>query len=308
MSDKLQTGLSILYDLELNNYLMAKTISKLNNEINALGKAKKINEPVKSSSESGALFWVGASTTVVAMVGGIVGAIRSFIKSSGFFFRLIVAFGGAIEGAIIGAIIGLIIGIIVGLIAKSSTAADDERKYKDACERYEKDVSADRIRVKNELKRRDFLIQEKNALVTRRNESNSKLRKYYDTIGIDQKYRNLVPMGYMNEFARLGISTKLEGADGLYYLVSKELRYDQFQCSLNDIAYKLDTIIDNQSEVYANVLQMNKQCDRLINLTLQSAKNSENKLNQIAESTSIAAYNSERISQELTFQNFMLYY
>ena len=112
----------------------------------------------------------------------------------------------------------------------------------------------------------------------------------------------------MNEFARLGISRHLEGADGLYYLVRNELRFDQMNATLNDIAYSLDSIVDRQRELYAEVTSMNRRCDKMISLTLQNAKNTERSLNRIAENTSIAAYNSERISQELAFQNFMLYY
>lgn len=308
MSNKLQQGISILYDLELNDYLMAKAIAKLDNEIASLGKAKKINKPVKRTSKSGALFWVGTITTVIAIIGGVVGAIRSFIGAEGFFFKFIVAFGGAIEGAIIGAIIGLVIGIIFGVILKSASASDDERKFKNACECYEKDISADNLRVKNELRRKDFLIKERNTLVKRRNDASRKLNQYYDIMGIDYKYRNLVPIGYMNEFARLGISRHLEGADGLYYLVRNELRFDQMNATLNDIAYSLDTIVDKQRELYAEVTSMNRRCDKLISLTIQNAKNNERSLNRIAANTSIAAYNSERISQEIAFQNFMLYY
>ncbi len=308
MSNKLQQGLSILYDLELNDYLMARAITKLDSEINSLGNAKKISKPIKGSTESGAFFWIGSIATIVAIIGGIIDAIRSFIEAEGFFFKFIVGFAGAIEGAIIGAIIGLVIGIIVSLIFKAVSISDAERKFKDDCERYEKDIEVDRYRVKNELTRKEFLIKQRNSLVKRRKEATDKLIRYYDTMGIDPKFRNIVPIGYMSEFARLGISRKLEGADGLYYLVSKELRYDQFQCSLNDIAYKLDTIIDRQSELYSAVRQIDRQCDRMVSLTVQSAKKNEKLLKQAVNNTSIAAYNSERIAQELTFQNFMLYY
>lgn len=308
MSTKLQKGISILYDLELNDYLMAKAIAKLDDEINYLGRPKKISKPVKGSTESGALYWIGTITVIAAIIGGIIEAIISFIEAEGFFFKFIVAFGGAIEGAIIGAIIGLIIGLIVSIFLKSSSISAAERKFKNACDQYEKDVSADNIRVQNELRRKDFLIKERNSLVNRRNEASRKLRKYYDVMGIDNKYRNLVPIGYMNEFARLGISRHLEGADGLYYLVRNELRFDQMNATLNDIAYSLDSIVDRQRELYAEVTSMNRRCDKMISLTLQNAKNTERSLNRISENTSIAAYNSERISQELAFQNFMLYY
>ncbi len=308
MSDKLQRGLSILYDLELNDYMMARAISKLNAEIASLGKAKKIDKPIKQSGESGIFFWISTIAGVTAVIGGIIHAIRTFIETDGFFFRLIAGFAGAIEGALIGALIGIVIGIVVGLIFKSFSGLQAERKFADDCKQYEKDVEMDRYRVKNELARRDFLLKQKDSLVKRRKAATNKLIKYYDTMGIDPKFRNIVPIGYMNEFARLGIAKKLEGVDGLYYLVNKELRYDQFQCSLNDIAYKLDTIVDRQSELYSAVRRIDRQCDQMTNLTIQMSRKNDKLLNQMVDNTSIAAYNSERISRELAFQNFMLYY
>ncbi len=308
MSNKLQQGLSILYDLELNDYLMARAISKLDNEIASLGHKKDIFKPARESTDFGAPFWIGTGTVAGAIIGAIVGAVQGFIKTTGYIFRLFGAFGGAIEYAIYGAIFGLIASIILCVIFKLIFKADAEKKFKAACIRYEKDIEIDNYRVNNELVRKDFLIKQRNSLVKRRNEATNKLIRYYDTMGIDPKFRNIVPIGYMSEFARLGISRKLEGADGLYYLVNKELRYDQFQCSLNDIAYKLDTIIDKQSELYSAVRQIDQQCDRMVSLTLQSSKKNEKLLSQAVNNTSIAAYNSERISQELAFQNFMLYY
>ncbi len=308
MSTKLQKGISILYDLELNDYLMAKAIAKLDDEIAYLGRPKNISKPVKGSAKSGALYWIGTITVVAAIAGGIIEAIKEFINAEGFFIKFLSAFGGAIAGAVTGAIIGLIIGLIVSVFLKSSSIATAERNFKNACDRYEKDISADNMRVQNELRRKEFLIKERNSLVNRRNEASRKLKKYYDVMGIDNKYRNLVPIGYMNEFARLGISRHLEGADGLYYLVRNELRFDQMNATLNDIAYSLDSIVDKQRELYAEVTSMNRRCDKMISLTLQNAKNTERSLNRIAENTSIVAYNSERISQELAFQNFMLYY
>ena len=308
MSNKLQQGLAILYDLELNDYLMARTISRLDGQINDLGRAKQIAKPVKGSAKSGALYWTGVITTVTAIIGGIIEAISSAGEVEGFFAKIFTAFGGAIVGAITGAIFGLIIGLIVGVFLKGSSISSAEKKFKTDYENYEKDIEKDNYRVNNELAQREFLIKQRDSLVKRRNEARSKLRKYYDVMGIDNKYRNLVPIGYMNEFARLGISRKLEGADGLYYLVRNELRFDQMNATLNDIAYSLDTIVDNQRELYAEVTSMNNRCDKLISLTVQHARNTEQSLNRISENTSIAAYNSERIAQELAFQNFMLYY
>ena len=308
MSTKLQQGISILYDLELNDYLMAKAISKLDSEINSLGLKRNINKPTKKIADTEGFYWTGVITVSIAAIAAVIGAICGFIKTDGFFMKLLGAVGEAIAYAFYGGIAGLVIAIVVCSIRRTHAESDAEKDFKEDWKRYEKEIDMDKHRVSRELKQKEFLIQQRNTLVARRNEAAKKRNKYYNIIGIDPKYRNLVPIGYMNEFARLGISRKLEGADGLYYLVRNELRFDQMQCTLNDIAYKLDTIVDKQRELYAEVLQINKQCDRMVSLTVQSAKKTEKAIGQVVENTSIAAYNSERISQELAFQNFMLCY
>lgn len=86
------------------------------------------------------------------------------------------------------------------------------------------------------------------------------------------KDKDLIPIGYMHEFIRLGIATHLEGADGLYYLVRNELRADQFQCSIEEISCKLDTVIDKQREIYGVISDMNHRCDYLVEQTKKSIK------------------------------------
>lgn len=84
------------------------------------------------------------------------------------------------------------------------------------------------------------------------------LRKMYDAVGIDADYRRLIPMRYIANFFSLGIARKFDGTDGLYYLVRKELRADQFHASLQDISEKLDTIVSKQSEVYRELAEINQ--------------------------------------------------
>ncbi|MBQ7574619.1 MAG: hypothetical protein IJT23_10220 [Clostridia bacterium] len=111
-------------------------------------------------------------------------------------------------------------------------------------------------------------------------------------------------MCFAHEFIRLGISRQLEGAQGLYYLIRKELRMDQMQRSLDDISRKLDEIIDNQREIYGEIVKMNNKCENMIQATLKMSKN----LNNIEQNTAISAYNSERILKEEEYQTFFQTY
>ena len=187
----------------------------------------------------------------------------------------------------------------------------NKQRYDNWCKDYQHEVDKDRARVVREKKEKEILIQQRDSLIERKNAATMKLNRYYNTMGIDSKYRNLVPIGYMYEFMRLGIATRLEGANGLYYLVRQELRHDQLNATLDEISRKLDTIIDNQHELYYEISDMNQKCDRIIRGVKKSAEISA-KNNQLLQdavrNTSISAYNSERIKQELKFQNFMLLY
>lgn len=85
------------------------------------------------------------------------------------------------------------------------------------------------------------------------------LNELYEKSGIGEDYRKLIPMRYMANFFNLGIARKLEGTDGLYYLVRQELRADQFNASLKEISAKMDTIIGRQSEIYRELRAIEAQ-------------------------------------------------
>lgn len=93
---------------------------------------------------------------------------------------------------------------------------------------------------------------------------NNQLRDLYDRIGMPADYRKLITMRYMSDFFNQGISRKLEGTDGLYYLVRKELRADQFNASLQDISAKLDKILSNQTQLYRDLVRMEAENKEMV--------------------------------------------
>lgn len=128
-------------------------------------------------------------------------------------------------------------------------------------------------------------------------------------MGLDNKYRNIVPIGYMEEFIRLGISDHLEGVDGLYYLIRRELRDDQLNYTLNEISNKLNILIDSNHQLYSEINIMNNKCDAIVAQTAKTAQicaNNSKQLSQIASNTEVTAYNSQRIAAEAEFTNYML--
>ena len=154
------------------------------------------------------------------------------------------------------------------------------------------------------------LAKEYNLLQAKLQESNTQLQKFYNIAGIDQTYRNIYPIGYMYELTRLGISNKLNGTDGLYYLVRQELRYDAFHYQLQEISNKLDVIIDQNKAIYSELKAINSKCDTLIEQSIRQMNQTDlmnRSIDEIAKNSSIAAYNSDRCSKELEYARYFGY-
>lgn len=307
---ELKKQVSILYDMELNNYLMNEMISRLDYEIDSLGKKKKILAPQKLNGDKEIILtMVGTGAFYAAIIGAVGGLIYNFVVDEGILDMILGFFFYPLTWGTTGVVAGAVLGLIVGLILFVLDKKNDKKIYEEDCEEYENALEKDAIRVEREKKEKDILIRQRDLLVKRKNEATIKLKSFYSLSGIDSNYRNIVPIGYMNEFIRLGISNHLEGSDGLYYLIRQELRADQFQYTLDEISYKLDDIIDSQREIYGELRNINRRCDYLIDQTNKSvrlAAQNNSLLNDAVAQTRITAYNTERIAKETEFQNYML--
>lgn len=297
--------ISILYDMETNNYLMERAISKLDKKINSLGKKGYISKPVKREAEYYDIIdeTIGFGA-MGAWGGGILGAIIGFISDgflSGFF--------GLLIGGVIGGVLGVVLGAANVYNKKRKDREAIEKKYASDSADARRRTAADTERVKRELEQKKLLIDQKRILLKKYEESRRLIPLLYDSIGIDEKFRNLIAMGYMNEFIRLGISTKLSGTDGLYYLIMQELRWDQMQYTLTEISNRLSEIIDNQRSLYRELVDINAKCDRIVRDTTASVEKAErnNELcEELINQTQIATYAAERAERELMFQNYLL--
>lgn len=307
-TNMLSQGISILYDMETNNYLMTRSIQKLNGEIYKLGEKRGFRLPEKRQPNVSIIVILITITLISAIVGGLIGLIQGFATGNGFFDRLGQALSGLVALVVYCGIGGAAVGLISGITAKIIAYARAKKEYEEDYEEYQKKLENDALRVKRELKQRDYLMSERDSLYFKREESQKLLNQFYIKMNIDRNYRNIVPIGYMNEFMRLGIATKLEGADGLYYLVMRELKADQLQYTLEEISGKLDIIIDKQRDIYRELVKTNQRCDDLVRIAIESSKKAARSLNEIEKNSRVSAYNSERIAQEMAYQNFMLTY
>lgn len=312
MADKLQQGISIIYNMELNDYLMDKCIKDLNYKISNLGFLRGVGSMPQKGEIN--LWWddiAPIAILVCGLIGAIVGIITGFRDNDGFFDTLIGVVVGFFLYALIGAAVGAVSGTIIYFVMRSKKQLEIDKSYKRSMDLYNDGLEKAKARQRIEEKEKQILIKQRDSLIVRRKEAKNKLINFYNIMDIDVNYRSLIPIGYMDEFIRLGISNQLSGVNGLYYLVRQEMRGDRLQYSLDEISRKLDEIISNQHQIYYEITDMNNKCIQLINQATKaaevSAKNNQ-LLNAAVANTSIAAYNSQRIKEELKFQNFMYIY
>jgi len=255
-----------------------------------------------------------SGAVIGGIIVGVVTTLAFFIteldSNTSFFFNLLL--NVAIFGAL-GAVAGGVIGFFVGLVQGAKNRSDEKKRldleYKIAYETYQKRIRDDKIRVANELKQKELLFQQKAKLLQKMQQSKLLLKELYDRMNLNEKFRNLIPIGYMHEFLNLGISTKLEGVDGLYYLIKQELRQDQMSCTLERIVEQLDTIIENQNEIKQDLKNIDRKCDRMLDETIKmSAEVSKSKeyAKQTMENTATSAYYNERMDKELRYQSFIM--
>lgn len=312
MNNKLTDTLGLLYDMELNNYLTLKSIDKIKSEISDLGKPQDIKrEYIPSYSHSATII---GRATIFAMIFGVLGLIGGLIyglvvNDTNLFERLFVAPFIAVMIGVPAALIGAVIGAIVGIPISSKEAELHKIKEKNAEDVYERRAEAERLRLEKERNTKQLLTAEQKTLEKRLADGVQNLNEFYNSIGIAHNYRNLVAISFMYEYAQLGISTSLEGVDGLYYLVKKEIQAEKLQYTLEDISRKMSTIIDKQSSVYNQLLAMNSKCDSMVIEAKRAAERvseSNNMLRQIEYNSSIAAYNTKRIETEMKYQTYIM--
>lgn len=310
----LQKSISILYDLELNNYLMTNTINQIKEKDSKLCIAKSISKPAKEKNEVSIFSAVITTAIILGIIGACIGLYLGIklCKEEGFLtlqtlslVTILVTIigcalclvGGAIAGGVCGLIIGLLIGIIRKIVEQNNVNSANENKNIE----YKKKLESEEKRMTDESQKRSFYRGQIQILNDKLAESNKNLEIIYNAVGIDKSFRNLICMGYMEEYIRLQIATKLGGVDGLYFVIKQQLNFDQINASLNVIIEKLDTIIDNQSHLYHAISAVNDKCASMVDQLETISYNTYS----TAYDTAINTYVDERRDQELDYLNYI---
>lgn len=307
MANDLMKGLSILYDMELNNYMMDAAVKKLNHEISQLGFKRKVSQPklYKAKFAWGSFF---KTMLVICILFSVYGAYEGFTSAGGIISGFFKAIAWIIAYFIAGAVISVAFVLVFFVILYIKDISYEKKENSRRQDKHNDELNNIEWDYQRQLDRKDALIRQKDILVKKRNESAKVLERFYNSMRIDYNYRNLIPIGYMYELCRLGISNKLTGTDGLYYLVRQELRGDRLQYTLEEISYKLDTIINQQSYIYQEITAMNSKCDTMIaqsKKSIELAVKNNQSIQGVVNNTSISNYHLQRIRKEAEFQNTM---
>ncbi len=311
----LKKTISILYNMELNNFYMTNVITIIEKRIDGLGKASKSNLDMPDRWEFPFIITFFCVVALGGIVGGAIGIIGSiaYVFHDFRFFYLIALIPTAVWAFLKFGLYGLGLGAVAGLAFDILVLIIREIvfwfRYSTYDSAYKAESKRDKARVDSENLRKKVLVECSNSLKSRKRKSEKLLASFYSRVGIDSNYRNIVAIGYMNEFIRLGVATKLEGTDGLYYLIMKELKWDQMQYTLNDICLKLDRIIDNQRMIYRDLSDMRRESKKLAEEVIDSVNSSGEKMNKNFNALKrIEEYNGRIIAKELEYQNYFMRY
>ena len=312
-SSELRQGVAYILDLERNDYMIRQAVNALSKNISELGIKRNIGAPSRNYREESFMVDLIAAVGILGIVGALGGAVYEFIAETNGWVKLFSAFGGAIHYGLYGAAAGIPAGIVVYFVRSLLEKQKIERAFESEKKDYEQKLQRDEARVRSELRQRIQLEKQLAILNDRHDQTRKLLNLCYDRMNIDDSFANLKAAYYMNEMLRLNITDHLDGVDGLYYLVGKELQAEKLQTSIDDISRKLDRLIGIAESYESYLSNISARCNQMVASTQKAIAQNERIIaqnEQIVANTAITAYNTERIAAESECMLFLntLYY
>lgn len=308
--NKLKQAVNILFDMEMHLYMMSIAYNSLTEEINSLGFKRKLSKPQKQKPnlEKEKTFFYGSVfyTAIAGIVAGIIYCICDFLSLKELSLLIILFSPLALilyvaAGAILGALSGALVGSITWIISFLKKRSLLKKQFKKDLEEYAKKLKLDEERVKAEFDQKSALELQRLGIAIRYHESKEVLEEFYNQVGIDEKFQSIGAIGIMQEFIRLGISSKLYGVDGLYYLILQEYKYINIIGKLDHICKKLDEISNGISQMHDSIDEMNRKSAQLVKETVRMSKIAD----QASKNSAVTAYNTERINKELEYRDII---
>lgn len=294
--------LKMLLDLHQTMYIQQKVYSSLKNKANSLGNKKRIKQPDIENIKNNQSSITDTSIPLGIIIAIISAIILCFVLKSrpGFFSFLGFAIQNIIYGAIIGFVAFIVISIILAIIKNisSNDAYDKEMKV------YENEIKKDNLRVKKELSLKKRVDNEATLLADRYYSTKATLDKLGSYHIIDNTYMNdMVAIASFYQYFKTGRTYSLgfdreTGDRGAYNIYEEELRLNTIIGKLDEIIDRLDSISNNQRELYRCISQANQKIS-----SLSSSVNTLN--NSVKEQTEIQKFNAECMQRELEYTNLV---
>lgn len=306
----LKEYLDIVINMEKNIYLQNNLISQMKSRSEQLGHLHIYQKPIKPSS-GGEIFI--AVSVILAFIGFFLfrwGLQLCNTDLGGFLLGLIVlCFGGVLF------LCGVIMSI--GMIENIKTFLNAKDRYDVEYAEYERNISADKKRIRKEQLEKAVLFSEIQLLQKQNKDSKQNLEKIYSQNIIFPKYRNLTMVCSIYEYICAGRCTTLEGHEGAYNILEMEIRLDRIITQLDLVIAKLDAIRNNQYMLYSVIQETNQQVSQILKSTNYVISNLQDFYGQAEElvarivsvekNSELAFYQAENMQKELHYMNRMNY-
>ena len=179
---------------------------------------------------------------------------------------------------------------------------------------YRENENEDRARVEKEAKEKEFVDLEIQSLQAKMDQSEQRLKDFYGLGIVGPKYHDMVAINTIYEYFQYERCSTLGEA---YNLLEEERARNLIILKLDRIISQLDSIRKNQYTIYTAIQKGNDIASGISNSTRTLSKKMDNierknqdykqELKKLQESSSVMAYNSERINKELHYMNRMKY-
>lgn len=318
-TNNLKEYIGILADMENNIYLQGNIIQDLEKQSLSLGQSKLPSPPTEptpfkpvSFSLDITFILILSCITILLSVGGI----KSFANGR-FFLPLLLLFLAFLAG------IGTIL-LLDATLKEKDAQKSNVKKYNEELLKYQKSINeynklamTEDIRLQIEMNEKMFINAEIQSAKAKLKESKKRLNEMYNLGVVFPKYRNIVMINSIFESLSSGRCSSLEGANGAYNILEQEIRLDRIISQLDDVILRLSQIRQNQYLLYTAIESGNERASQIVQSTktlstkldtLQmQGRDCSRELRALQATSSVSAYNLERLNKEIHYMNRMKY-
>ncbi len=265
--------------LEKRIYELDGLINKITDNINNLLNKRKIYKGDYESIFIPSLLWVFPISWV------IISLFLVFTHEESPILSILLIYDSTLElyaqAAKISGILTLIV-IAVCAVLLLSYNINEIIKYKNKVKMNDKEYQSNLVKA-------SILEEEKEDLISKRNQAKQYLNRVYDEDILFSKYRNMVAVLTIHEYFLSGRCEQLKGYEGAYNLYENEIRQNIIISSLQIIINSLEQIKQNQYMLYQAIKETQS---RIESLSYEFSNISQD-IGDIKNNSQISAYNSQ---------------